>query len=913
MPFPLRKCIRLMACGVLLSAVAAITVVCRAADETCIACDLPVEVSGEFSHYKMGGGPDIQGAIGDPGAFREEIWGPAFTISVPHLPAGRYTVIIGETEGYFTAAGQRRFDISLGDNLVASNLDVFAAAGGVDKVLYLTNEVDHPDDSLRGPLQVKFTARVNNAKFNLFEIRNSAGATLISTKAADLADSPLAAASKPPVISTPAIWRDPSQPEAARVADLIRRLSLTEKVQQIRNDTPSIPRLGIPAYDYWSEALHGVARNGIATVFPQAIGMAATWDTALIHAEGDVISTEGRAKFNEYARTHNGDSRNCTGLTFWSPNLNIFRDPRWGRGQETYGEDTFLTGTIGVAFIHGLQGDDPNYVKAMACAKHFAVHSGPESKRHRFDADPPERDFYETYLPHFEMAVREGHVDGVMGAYNSVFGTPACANSLMLTDILRKQWGFAGYIVSDCGAIHDIFDGHKYAATPAAAAAAAVKAGCDICCGGDYNALLEAIQNGLITEPEIDGALAYALKARFRLGLFDPADRVPFSKITLAENDTPAHQDLALKAARESIVLLKNNGLLPLDRSRIKRIAVIGANAGSTSMLLGNYNGDPSHPVTILAGLKQIAGPNIAVTYTPGCPLAVRKDGSNQPTEQMLADALAAAKAADVVIYVGGISPDFEGEEFGGVSQYDGFSGGDRTRIELPAVQEDLLKALVAAGGPVVFVNCSGSAIAMPWEAEHLPAIVQAWYPGEEGGRAVAEVLFGDVNPGGRLPVTFYRSTEDLPDFENYSMSNRTYRYFGGQPLFAFGHGLSYSTFNYEQASPDQPAIGASDTLKIVFTVKNTSERAGDEVAQVYFRHLNSAVAQPKLALCGFTRLQLAPGASTRVTVEIPAVRLRYWDTVTKHYVVEPGDYELLIGAASDDLRLRVPLKIKAP
>ena len=913
MPFPLRKCIRLMACGVLLSAVAAITVVCRAADETCIACDLPVEVSGEFSHYKMGGGPDIQGAIGDPGAFREEIWGPAFTISVPHLPAGRYTVIIGETEGYFTAAGQRRFDISLGDNLVASNLDVFAAAGGVDKVLYLTNEVDHPDDSLRGPLQVKFTARVNNAKFNLFEIRNSAGATLISTKAADLADSPLAAASKPPVISTPAIWRDPSQPEAARVADLIRRLSLTEKVQQIRNDTPSIPRLGIPAYDYWSEALHGVARNGIATVFPQAIGMAATWDTALIHAEGDVISTEGRAKFNEYARTHNGDSRNCTGLTFWSPNLNIFRDPRWGRGQETYGEDTFLTGTIGVAFIHGLQGDDPNYVNAMACAKHFAVHSGPESKRHRFDADPPERDFYETYLPHFEMAVREGHVDGVMGAYNSVFGTPACANSLMLTDILRKQWGFAGYIVSDCGAIHDIFDGHKYAATPAAAAAAAVKAGCDICCGGDYNALLEAIQNGLITEPEIDGALAYALKARFRLGLFDPADRVPFSKITLAENDTPAHQDLALKAARESIVLLKNNGLLPLDRSRIKRIAVIGANAGSTSMLLGNYNGDPSHPVTILAGLKQIAGPNIAVTYTPGCPLAVRKDGSNQPTEQMLADALAAAKAADVVIYVGGISPDFEGEEFGGVSQYDGFSGGDRTRIELPAVQEDLLKALVAAGGPVVFVNCSGSAIAMPWEAEHLPAIVQAWYPGEEGGRAVAEVLFGDVNPGGRLPVTFYRATDDLPDFENYSMSNRTYRYFGGQPLYAFGHGLSYSQFSYQGAGLNQPGYATTDTVKLEFTVRNTSQREGDEVAQVYFRHIHSTVAQPKLALGGFTRLHLAPGESTRVAVQIPAERLRYWDTVAKQYVVEPGDYELLIGAASDDIRLRVPLKINTP
>jgi len=913
MTWPQRNRIRSTIGGVLLSAVVAINAASRAADETCIACDLPVEVNGEFSHYKIEGDPDIQGALGDPGAFREEIWGPAFTISVPHLPAGRYTVIIGEMEGYFTATGQRCFDISLGDTFVASNLDVYATAGGANKVLYLTNLVDHADDSLRGPLQVKFAARVNNAKFNTFEIRNSSGGVLISTKAAELADSLVAAASKPAVVSEPAIWRDPAQPTAARVADLIRRLSLSEKVQQIRNDTPAIPRLGIPAYDYWSEALHGVARNGVATVFPQAIGMAATWDTALIHAEGDVISTEGRAKFNEYAGAHNGDSRNCTGLTFWSPNLNIFRDPRWGRGQETYGEDTFLTGEIGVAFIRGLQGDDPNYVKAMACAKHFAVHSGPESKRHRFDANPPERDFYETYLPHFEMAVREGHVDGVMGAYNSVYGTPACANFLMLADILRKQWGFTGYIVSDCGAIHDIFDGHKYAASPAAAAAVAVKAGCDICCGGDYNALLEAIQNGLITEPEIDGALAYALQARFRLGLFDPVDRVPFSKITMAENDTPAHEALALQAARESIVLLKNNGLLPLDRTRIKRIAVIGANADSKSMLLGNYNGDPARPVTILDGLKQIAGPNISVTYTPGCPLAVRKDGSNQPTEKLLADALAAAKAADVVIYAGGISPDFEGEEFGGVSQYDGFSGGDRTRIELPSVQEDLLKALVAAGSPVVFVNCSGSAIAMPWEAEHLPAILQAWYPGEQGGRAVAEVLFGDVNPGGRLPVTFYRATDDLPDFENYSMSNRTYRYFGGQPLYAFGHGLSYSQFSYQGAGLNQPGYATTDTVKLEFTVRNTSQREGDEVAQVYFRHIHSTVAQPKLALGGFTRLHLAPGESTRVAVQIPAERLRYWDTVAKQYVVEPGDYELLIGAASDDIRLRVPLKINTP
>jgi len=907
----LRRSVGTVTCGVFLHALMAAPGVSRAAEESCTACDVPVVVSGDFSHFKIRGGQEIQGASGDAAAFREEVWGRNFSITTPNLPAGKYTVIIGETENFFKTANQRLFDITAGDTVIVSNLDVFAAAGGMRKVLYLTNVVDHLDDSLRGPLQVRFVARVNNAKFNTFEIQNAAGAVLIATKAADLSDALAASASKIPVVTDPVIWRDAAQPVDARVADLVRRLSLAEKVEQIRNNAPAIPRLGVPAYNYWNEALHGVARNGFATVFPQAIGMAATWDTNLIHAEGDVIATEGRAKYNEYTRTHHGDSKSYTGLTFWSPNLNIFRDPRWGRGQETYGEDTFLTGAIGVAFIRGLQGDDPNYMKAMACAKHFAVHSGPEPKRHRFNVDPPERDFYETYLPHFEMAVREGKVGGVMGAYNAVFGTPACANPLLLTDLLRQQWGFNGYIVSDCGAIHDIYVGHQFVPTAEAAAAAAVKAGCDICCGGDYNALLKAVQTNLIAETEIDAAVAYAFKARFRLGLFDPADRVRFSQIPITENDTPAHEAVALKAACESIVLLKNNGLLPLDRAKVRRIAVIGANATSVSMLLGNYNGTPSHPITILDGIKEAAGTNIEVTYTEGCPLAVRKDGTNRPADQMLAAALAAAKAADVVVYVGGISPEFEGEEFGGVDRYDGYSGGDRLRIELPPVQEDLLKALAAAGCPVVCVNCSGSAMAMPWEAEHLPAIVQAWYPGEQGGRAVAQVLFGDVNPGGRLPVTFYRATTDLPDFEDYSMSNRTYRYFSGEPLFAFGHGLSYSAFNYQKAALDRTSFGGGDTVELTFTVGNTGQREGDEVAQVYFRHVNSAVPQPKEALCGFTRLHLAKGASTEVTTEIAAARFRYWDTTKKQYVVEPGDYELLIGAASDDIRLRVPFTIQ--
>jgi beta-glucosidase len=478
------------------------------AEEVCDTCDKLVQINGQFAHYKASADLGVQGATsGNEAAFHEEIFGPNFNITVSHLAAGKYTIVIGEAEVYFASASQRVFDVTSDNKVIVTNFDIFANAGGADKVCYITGQVEHLDDSLHGPLTVTFNARENNAKFNTFEIRDDSGATIIEMKASDLADPFAAAASKVPVVTGPELWKDSEQPLDTRVRDLISRMSLAEKVQQMRNDTPAIPRLGIPDYDYWSEALHGVARNGIATVFPQAIGMAATWDAPLIHDEANVIATEGRAKYNEYTRTHNGSSKNCTGLTFWSPNINIFRDPRWGRGQETYGEDPFLTGQLGVSFIRGLQGDDPKYIKAMACAKHYAVHSGPESKRHVFDADPPERDFYETYLPQFEAAVREGHVGGVMGSYNSFYGKPACANPLLLTDILRKQWGFDGYVVSDCGAINDIFANHKFLATPEEAAAAAVKAGCDICCGSDYNALDKAVQTGLITESEIDNAL----------------------------------------------------------------------------------------------------------------------------------------------------------------------------------------------------------------------------------------------------------------------------------------------------------------------------------------------------------------------------------------------------------------------
>ncbi len=888
--------------------------VARAGEETCGSCDRLVQASGDFTHFQAARDVPISGApAGREAAFREEIWGQNFSVSVSHLPAGKYRVVIGEAEVYFSQPGQRVFDVTCGETALATNFDIIAVAGGAGKVCFISGEVEHLEDSIRGPLTINFSGRVNNAKFNTLEIRDTAGTALVSLQASDLADPFSSAASKPPVVAGPEIWKDASQPLDARVSDLVRRMSLAEKVQEIRNTTPAIPRLGVPAYDFWSEALHGVARAGVATVFPQAIGMAATWDAPLIHGEGNVIATEARAKNNDYRKTHNGDSDIYHGLTFWSPNLNIFRDPRWGRGQETYGEDPFLTGTLGVAFIRGLQGDDPNYFKAMACAKHYAVHSGPEPERHTFNVDPPERDFYETYLPHFEMAVRQGRVGGFMGAYNSVFGKPACASPLLLTDILRKEWGFDGYIVSDCGAIRDIDEHHHFVATPEEAAAVAVKAGCDICCGSDYNSLVKAAQTGLISEKEIDVAVSYALKTRFRLGLFDPPEKVPWANIGLDQNDTPEHAALALKVARESIVLLKNDGALPLDRTKIKRLAVIGMNANSLPVLVGNYNGTPARPVTILDGIKNIVGENIVVDFAPGCPLALPRAAGATPaarSQKMLADAVALAQSADAVIYVGGISAEFEGEEMSRADSYDGFNGGDRTRIELPEVQTELLKALHATGKPLVFVNCSGSAMAMPWEAENLPAIVQAWYPGEQGGRAVAEVLFGDVNPAGRLPVTFYRATSDLPEFENYSMSNRTYRYFGGTPLFAFGHGLSYTKFSYAKAKLSQSKFALGDTVKISFDVKNSGERDGDEVAQIYFRHVKSAVPQPKLALCSFTRVHLSRGQTVKVAAEIPVERFRYWDVAKKNYVVEPGEYELLIGAASDDIRLRAPLKI---
>ena len=749
------------------------------------------------------------------------------------------------------------------------------------------------------PGQMKIVLRWRRSAFALV-----LAVSWLLPRAAPAADQ--AAETKPP------LWKDPAQPLESRVRDLVGRMTLEEKALQLCNEAPSIPRLGLPAYNYWNECLHGVARNGIATVFPQAIGMAASFDPALLHMVADAIATEARAKNREYTEAHDGDSTIYTGLSFWTPNINIFRDPRWGRGQETYGEDPFLTGRMAVAFIQGLQGDDPKYFKVLACAKHFAVHSGPEAGRHSFDAQPSERDFYEVYLPQFEAAVREGRVGAVMGAYNRLFGTPCCASPLLLSNLLRGQWGFKGHVVSDCNAIYDFFIGHNYSPTLAAAAASAVRAGCDLCCGMEYRALTDAVHDGLLKEQEVDRAVGRMLEARFRLGMFDPPALVPYAKIPATEYDTPAHDKLALKMARESVVLLKNEGVLPLDRAKIHKIGVFGVNANYVGTLLGNYEGRPSHPVTFAQGLLDFLGTNAQVYYLPGCPLAMRERDTNQAAyDEARAKALDLTQKMDAIVYFGGLCADLERESM--EVPFEGFFFGDRTRIELPPVQTEFLKALRATGKPLVFVDCSGSAMAMPWEAENLPAIVQAWYPGQEGGRALAEILFGEANPAGRLPITFYRSTADLPAFTDYAMSNRTYRYFTGKPLFAFGHGLSYTQFKYVSAQLDRTQAGLDATIHVKLDVTNTGARDGDEVVQVYFRHVKSAVPQPLEALCGFQRVPVPRQQSAHVDIQVPVKGLRYWDTNRKQYMVEQGDYEILVGAASDDIRAKLPLHIGGP
>ncbi|HSY39314.1 MAG TPA: glycoside hydrolase family 3 C-terminal domain-containing protein, partial [Polyangia bacterium] len=558
-------------------------------------------------------------------------------------------------------------------------------------------------------------------------------------------------------------YLDPRRPAAERAADLVRRMTVDEKIAQLMTSAPEIPRLGVPAYDWWSEALHGVARAGRATVFPQAIALAATFDAPLVQRVATAISDEARAKFNlAQARGERGRYR---GLTFFSPNINIFRDPRWGRGQETYGEDPLLTARMGVAFIEGMQGDDPRLLKTVATAKHFAVHSGPEADRHAFDARPSEHDLADTYLPQFEAAVREAHVGSVMAAYNRVDGAPSTASARLLEETLRKAWGFAGYVVGDCGAVDDIFARHHAAPSPEAAAAMALRAGTDLDCGRAYAALGPALARGLVTEAELDRALVRLFTARFRLGLFDPGASTPWSALGEAALDSSAHRQLARAAAARAVVLLENrSGALPLGRS-VKRIAVVGPTADDEEALLANYHGTPSHAVTLLEGIRAAARARGAtVRYARGATLA----GSGGSSAQ-LREAVTAARKSDAVVAILGLDPRLEGEENDSALN----PAGDRRALGLPASQENLLEALVATGKPVVVVLTGGSALSVPFATAHAAALLDAWYPGEEGGNAVADVLFGEVNPAGRLPITFYRSVADLPPFADYAMRGR--------------------------------------------------------------------------------------------------------------------------------------------
>lgn len=826
-------------------------------------------------------------------------------------------------------------------------------------------------------------------------------------------------------------FQDPSLTIEKRVDDLVSRLTLDQKISQLMNQSPAIDSLHIPAYNWWSEGLHGIARAGLATVFPQAIGMAATWDDSLIYNVATVISDETRAKHHEFVRR--GKRFIYQGLTLWSPNINIFRDPRWGRGQETYGEDPHLTGVLGVNFVKGLQGDDPNYFKTIATIKHFAVHSGPEPERHEFNSIVNIKDIKETYLPQFEMGIKEGKAYSLMCAYNRLNGEACCGSHGLLTKLLRNDWGFNGFVVSDCDAIDDITLHHKITATPEEGVALAIKSGTDLECGRFFKHLKSAVEKNYITEKELDTALKRIYTARMKLGMFDDSTaNNKWAKIPYHIVDQPAHKELALDVARKSIVLLKNqNNTLPLSKT-VRNIAVIGPNSDQWLMLLGNYNGVPSRAITPLEGIKDKM-PQATVRFAQGCelsdgipmfypvpkevlfqdnkpglkvdfynksdltgpvhytqidsvldvnwndkaprddmndddfgaiwsgelkpistgtyqlgvittcntklffqdsvvaktvyhfrdeygdprlrksiPLKLEKGKSYKiriearetfadaqvqlvwaaPKPELKKEAISVAKESDVVIMCMGITPRMEGEEMD--VKADGFRGGDRTKIGLPPVQEDLIKSIHALGKPIILVLLNGSALAVNWADQHIPAIIEAWYPGQAAGTAIADVIFGDYNPGGKLPVTFYKSEQDLPPFDQYAITSQTYRYFKGQPLYPFGFGLSYSTFEFSDLVMDT-LINLNTAVNVKVKIKNTSAQDGDEVLQVYIRNLNNIKNQPLHSLKGFKRVHVKAGESE--VVEIP-LRMDAFSYINENgeKINEQGNFEVFVG-----------------
>lgn len=693
-------------------------------------------------------------------------------------------------------------------------------------------------------------------------------------------------------------YQNTSLPPEERAADLVQRLTLEEKVSLMQNNSSAVSRLGIKPYNWWNEALHGVARNGRATVFPQAIGMGAAFNDSLLHVVFTAVSDEARAK-NHIAR-RDSSYKIYQGLTFWTPNINIFRDPRWGRGQETYGEDPYLTSQLGMAVVRGLQGpEDSQYDKAHACAKHYAVHSGPEWNRHSFNAeDIDPRDLWETYLPAFKDLVQKAGVKEVMCAYNRFEGSPCCNSDRLLMQILRDEWGYEGLVVSDCGAIYDFFEEGRHGThkDKADASSAAVLSGTDLECGDAYKSLADAVRQGKIKEEDLDRSVARLLKARFELGEMD--ETTPWDTISDSVVNCRIHQALALRMARETMTLLQNkNNLLPLKAGMT--VALVGPNANDSVMQWGNYNGFPGHTVTLLEALRKRL-PEEQLIYVPGALYAegfvpkYKKEEMKQMKPLDTASLLKQVDHADVVIFAGGISPLLEGEEM--KVNVQGFKGGDRTDIELPAIQRQLLKALKAAGKKVVFVNFSGSAVGLEPETQTCDAILQAWYPGEAGGTAVADVLYGDYNPAGRLPVTFYKNVGQLPDYEDYSMKGRTYRYFEGTPLFPFGHGLSYTTFAYGKAEVKDGCL--------LVPVTNTGSMDGDEVVQLYLNRPDDA-GGPRKTLRAFKRVHIPAGATRTVSLPLTEETFNWWDTATNTVHPLKGSYKLLYGGSSDDRALQ--------
>ncbi|HMH22873.1 MAG TPA: glycoside hydrolase family 3 C-terminal domain-containing protein [Puia sp.] len=647
-------------------------------------------------------------------------------------------------------------------------------------------------------------------------------------------------------------YLNPSLSIDARTADLVSRLSLQEKVWQMMNNTPAIPRLHIPEYNWWNECLHGVARSGIATIFPQPIGMAATFDDGLVKEVATAISDEGRAMYN--AALKKGYHAQFGGLTFWTPNINIFRDPRWGRGQETYGEDPYLTAQMGVALVKGLQGDDPKYLKVAACAKHFAVHSGPERLRHKFDAEVSQKDLWDTYLPAFHALV-DAKVEAVMCAYNRTNGEACCGNTYLLQDVLRNQWGFRGHIVSDCDAIADIFEGHKLVSNRTGAAALALQRGVNLNCGDTYLSLIDAVKQGLVSEKLIDSSLSVLLRTRFRLGLFDPAGSNPYDHIPESVINSAEHRSLARTVAEKSIVLLKNNGALPLSDG-LKKYYVTGPNAASIDVLIGNYYGVNNRLVTILEGLAAQAQPGSQMTFRQG--VLLDRDNVN-PIDWASGE----AKTADATIAVLGISGMLEGEEGESLASP---SFGDRLDYNIPRNQIDYLKKLKNGNkNPVIAVITGGSPMNLAEVQELADAVLLVWYPGEEGGNAVADILFGKVSPSGKLPVTFPKSYDQLPPYEDYSMKGRTYRYMSAEPLYPFGFGLSYSSFSYSGLTLSKTSIGKEETVFADVTITNTGKMRADEVAQLYITHVGAGPDAPLYALKAFQRVTIASGSFVKL------------------------------------------------